>query len=79
MTVRTRTLKITDWTQVSDGTETVSLQILSSGEVTIVDADTMPAADVRGRIYSAGKDILITPPTVAWIRSVGEEPAVIVI
>ncbi len=78
MTVNTSTLEVLSWTRISNGSETVSMQVLSSEGITIVDADSAPSPDVRGRIYGGGAEVVITPPTMAWVRPLGDSAWIVV-
>ncbi|HDR2753911.1 TPA: hypothetical protein QCJ76_002514 [Enterobacter asburiae] len=63
----TQTLAVTTtWQQISDGTQTKSLQVLS-GFIQMVDSDTAPSTSAAGHVISDW--VNVTPPTKAWIRS----------
>lgn len=63
----TETLIISQtWQQISDGTQTKSVQVLS-GAILIVDSDTAPSTSSYGHFISDW--VSVTPPTKAWVRA----------
>lgn len=64
------------WVQLSDGTQTNTLQVLS-GVVIVVDADEAPPANTQGHVVSDW--ITITPPTKAWTRATAGDSALIAV
>lgn len=66
----TQNLRVTtDWIQVTDGTQTKSIQMLDDGWAFLFDSPTKPAANAMGHMV---EDFMtITPPTVAWVRAIG--------
>jgi hypothetical protein len=67
MTVRTVVQTIgSTWVQLSDGTQTKTLQVLN-GLVIMVDADEAPPANTKGHIVNTW--MTITPPTKAWVKA----------
>ncbi|EKN6106415.1 hypothetical protein DVQ18_20815 [Yersinia enterocolitica] len=59
----------TDWTQVTDGTQTKSIQMLNDGWAFLFDSPIKPAANATGHMVE--DFMIITPPTVAWVRAIG--------
>ncbi|HHA2249935.1 TPA: hypothetical protein ACOEHG_004877 [Enterobacter ludwigii] len=55
------------WTQFTDGTQQMSLQVFVDA-VRVVSSDSRPGADDAGFILDVGM-WSVTPPTVAWIRA----------
>ncbi|HCM1914670.1 TPA: hypothetical protein N3A33_000507 [Salmonella enterica subsp. salamae serovar 28:r:e,n,z15] len=74
----TRKIMLTrDWQQVTDGTQTVVIQVFDVFQ--ICDSQDKPGEDAPALRFS-GTTITITPPTKAWIRALGlygETPAII--
>ncbi|MBL5924968.1 hypothetical protein [Enterobacter asburiae] len=69
----TETLKISStWQQISDGTQTKSVQVLS-GVIQMVDSDSAPSTSSAGHVISGW--ISVTPPTKAWVRATGSQSA----
>ncbi|ANO57809.1 hypothetical protein [Salmonella phage vB-SalM-PM10] len=64
------------WTQVSDGTSLKTLQV-THGSVYLTDNPTAPAANAPAHIILQGNIIVLTPPTVGWIKSASGVPVVI--
>ncbi|EGL7480387.1 hypothetical protein MOR33_005008 [Salmonella enterica] len=74
----TRKIMLTrDWQQVTDGTQTVVIQVFDVFQ--ICDCPDKPGEDAPALRFS-GKTLTITPPTRAWVRATGlygETPAYI--
>ncbi|HCM1954399.1 TPA: hypothetical protein N3A08_003489 [Salmonella enterica subsp. salamae serovar 9,46:z4,z24:z39:z42] len=74
----TRKIMLTrDWQQVTDGTQTVVVQVFDVFQ--ICDSPEKPSEDSPALRFS-GKTLTITPPTRAWMRTLGiygSTPAVI--
>lgn len=64
------------WVQLSDGTQSKTLQVLS-GVIVLVDADESPSANARGHVVHDW--MTITAPTQAWARSTASDSAIIAI
>lgn len=63
------------WLQVTDGTQTKTVQVLS-GAIRVADATTNPgAAFWMGHMLTDNDDnwMTITPPTIAWIRTASND------
>ncbi|MBF2748266.1 hypothetical protein ISN41_09165 [Enterobacter bugandensis] len=60
------------WQQISDGTQTKSVQVLS-GVIQMVDSDTAPSTSAAGHVISDW--VSVTPPTKAWVRATGSQSA----
>ncbi|MDR7940382.1 hypothetical protein RIU82_10570 [Enterobacter soli] len=58
------------WQQISDGTQTKSVQVLS-GVIQMVDSDTAPSTSAAGHVISSW--VSVTPPTKAWVRATGTQ------
>ncbi|MGP2520473.1 hypothetical protein ACTUSX_11370 [Pantoea ananatis] len=71
MTVKTQMFNVgSDWIQVTDGTQTKSLQV-HRGSIRLADADSNPGASFwMGHMVNESKNtwVTITPPTIAWMR-----------
>lgn len=68
MTVNTSQNTIgSNWFQVTDGTQTKTIQVLGGAVVILVDADEQPPLGTRGHTVSGY--MTITPPTKAWIST----------
>lgn len=67
------------WQALSDGNQTLTVSV-KSGQILLVDSDTAPPADSSvGHLISEGQEPwLITPPSVAWARSIMATAQVIV-
>ncbi|HCL5307921.1 TPA: hypothetical protein N2G38_000108 [Salmonella enterica] len=55
-----------DWQQITDGTQSVLIQIIGSADV--CDNPVKPGDDQPAHSFS-NTELTITPPTVMWIRS----------
>ncbi|MMS77487.1 hypothetical protein D9O31_13185 [Salmonella enterica] len=55
-----------DWQQITDGTQSVLVQITGSADV--CDNPVKPGEDQPAHSFS-NTELTITPPTVLWIRS----------
>ncbi|WP_143344709.1 hypothetical protein [Enterobacter sp. 18A13] len=75
MTTQKLTLT-TQWQQISDGTETKSVQVLS-GAIHLFDSDTKPSSSDYGHVISGW--VSVTPPTKAWVRAAGSQHAILAI
>lgn len=64
------------WVQLSDGTQTKTLQVLS-GAVIVVDADEAPPVNTKGHVMREW--MTITPPTKAWVRATAGDSAIIAV
>lgn len=79
MTVKTKPQTIgSAWVQISDGTQTKSLQV-TSGAVIVVDADSTPPDNAAGHVVEAKTWLTITPPTQAWVRATSGDVAIIAV
>ncbi|EOY8363710.1 hypothetical protein AIT68_005357 [Salmonella enterica subsp. salamae] len=65
MTTTARTI-VRDWQQITDGTQSVLVQITGSADV--CDSPVKPGDDQPAHSFS-NTELTITPPTVLWIRS----------
>lgn len=75
--VSTQAMTITgEWVQLTDGTQTKSLQVLS-GVIMLVDADSQPTQETKGHVLAAW--VKITPPTKAWVRATAGDSAFIAV
>ncbi|MDM3077778.1 hypothetical protein [Citrobacter sp. Cf138] len=69
----TQTLTVTTaWQQISDGTQTKSVQVLS-GVIQMVDSDSAPSTSAAGHVISGW--VSVTPPTKSWVRATGSQSA----
>ncbi|WP_096978822.1 hypothetical protein [Escherichia coli] len=72
----TTRLTLTDnWQQVTNGKETKLLQC-KGFSFAVCSSSTAPGKDQAYHLYS---DVLVTPPTVAWVRSVIQNPLTLVV
>lgn len=72
----TAVVKLTrSWTQVSTGSNTVSIS-MEEGNAMIFDSAAEPAADATGHLVT--NTAVVTPPTTAWMRSVDVDATAIV-
>ncbi|MDJ6848646.1 hypothetical protein LED50_03995 [Salmonella enterica] len=55
-----------EWTQITDGNQSVLVQITGSADV--CDSPVKPGEDQAAHSFS-NTELTITPPTVMWIRS----------
>lgn len=65
-----------EWVQITDGTETKSIQV-KSGVIEVVDSDVNPPDDAEGMLLTGLNTI--TPPTVAWCRAHPQRPVRLVV
>lgn len=77
MAVKTQVQTIgSAWVQLSDGTQTKTLQVLN-GAAIVVDADEAPPANTKGHVVREW--MTITPPTKAWARATAGDSALIAV
>ncbi len=55
-----------DWQQITDGTQSVLVQITGSADV--CDSPVKPGEDQPAHSFS-NTELIVTPPTTMWIRS----------
>ncbi|MEI9745857.1 hypothetical protein [Enterobacter ludwigii] len=68
MATETPTIDLGDkWVSLTDGTQTVTLQVFHDS-IRVISSASEPAADDAGFILEPGL-WKITPPTAAWIRA----------
>lgn len=73
----TEELKLTSqWTQITDGTQSKSFQVIS-GTVLMRDDQSQPAANAPGHTVTGW--MTISPPTKCWLRSSSTSTTVTVI
>lgn len=71
------TLNASTWTQVSDGTSLKTIQV-TQGSVYLCDSPTMPSASAPAHTLYQGNIVVLTPPTVGWVKGTSSDSAVIV-
>ncbi|AEM91908.1 hypothetical protein CBA120_gp174 [Escherichia phage Cba120] len=64
------------WTQVSDGTSLKTLQV-THGSVYLCDSPSTPTGNNAHVIYQ-GNMVVLTPPTVGWVKAINSDATVIV-
>ena len=67
----------TEWKQVTDGTQSVSIQVIS-GTAWFRDSPTKPANNVQGHQVPSPRWLGVTPPQQMWGRSSGGEAKIII-
>ncbi len=65
-----------EWTQITDGTQSKSIQVIS-GTVIMRDQETKPDATATGHQVTGWMHI--TPPTRCWVRSSSTSTTVTII
>ena len=68
----------TKWAKISSGTNDATCDV-ESGSIFLVDSGNRPPVDAKGHSLKEGMFANITPPTIAWVRSDGTEPAHVVL
>ncbi|HED3095552.1 TPA: hypothetical protein R4045_001087 [Citrobacter freundii] len=72
----TREMVLTgDWQQVTTGTESVTLQC-KSAVFAICSSQSQPDGDSSYQIY---REVIVTPPTVAWVKSFVDKNKLVII
>ncbi|WPJ48973.1 hypothetical protein RCIP0012_00191 [Klebsiella phage RCIP0012] len=70
-------LDASTWTQVSDGTSLKTLQV-TQGSVYLCDNPITPSASSPAHILYQGNIVVLTPPTIAWVKGISVNSVVIV-
>ncbi|QOI58331.1 hypothetical protein pSal_SNUABM02_098 [Salmonella phage pSal-SNUABM-02] len=71
------TLNASTWTQVSDGTSLKTIQV-TQGSVYLCDSPTTPSASAPAHPLYQGNVVVLTPPSVGWVKSTSSTSVVIV-
>ncbi|BBK03764.1 hypothetical protein [Enterobacter phage EspM4VN] len=71
------TLDASTWTQVSDGTSLKTIQV-TQGSVYLCDSPTTPSASSPAHTLYQGNIVVLTPPTVGWVKSASSASSIIV-
>ena len=65
------------WTQVSDGTSLKTLQV-TQGSVYLCDNPTTPVSGAASHIVYQGNIIVLTPPTIGWVKGTSANSVIVV-
>ena len=65
------------WTQVSDGTSLKTLQV-TQGSVYLCDNPTSPSSGAAYHTIYQGNIIVLTPPTVGWVKGTASNSVIVV-
>lgn len=71
------TLSTSTWTQVSDGISLKTIQV-THGSVYLCDNPTTPSGSAPAHTLYQGNIVVLTPPTVGWVKSASSTSVIIV-